>query len=178
MRKRESNRAADVNFPSKLDQRAAQTESAIPEDVFHSLLTLERKRAERSRKQFVLMLMDAHLENGSAAGILKEAVEIVIASKRETDLIGWYRQGAILGVIFTEVNAGADRPITEILRNKFQTTLAERMGKSRSAKSRFLFTFSRKFGTRINPVGRRTANSIRNLVQQPLASRFRFLSNA
>jgi len=81
-----------------------------------------------------LMLMDAHLENGSAAGILKEAVEIVIASTRETDLIGWYRQGAILGVIFTEVNAGADRPITEILRNKFQTTLAERMGKSRSAK--------------------------------------------
>ncbi len=134
MRKRESNRAADVNFPSPLEQRAAQAESAIPEDVFHSLLTLERKRAERSRKQFVLMLMDAHLENGSAAGILKEAVEIVIASKRETDLIGWYRQGAILGVIFTEVNAGADRPITEILRNKFQTTLAERMGKSRAAK--------------------------------------------
>jgi lipopolysaccharide/colanic/teichoic acid biosynthesis glycosyltransferase len=134
MRKRESNRAADVNFPSPLEQRVAQAESAIPEDVFHSLLTLERKRAERSRKQFVLMLMDAHLENGSAAGILKEAVEIVIASKRETDLIGWYRQGAILGVIFTEVNAGTDRPITEILRNKFETTLAERMGKSRSAK--------------------------------------------
>jgi lipopolysaccharide/colanic/teichoic acid biosynthesis glycosyltransferase len=134
MRKRELNRGADVNFPSKLEQRAAQTESAIPEDVFHSLLTLERKRAERSRKQFVLMLMDAHLENGSAAGILKEAVEIVIASKRETDLIGWYRQGAILGVIFTEVNAGADRPVTEILRKKYETTLAERMGKSRSAK--------------------------------------------
>jgi len=134
MRKRESNRAADVNFPSPLEQRAAQAESAIPEDVFHSLLTLERKRAERSRKQFVLMLMDAHLENGSAAGILKEAVEIVIASKRETDLIGWYRQGAILGVIFTEVNTGTDRPITEILRNKFETTLAERMGKSRAAK--------------------------------------------
>jgi lipopolysaccharide/colanic/teichoic acid biosynthesis glycosyltransferase len=134
MRKRELNRAADVNFPSKLEQRAPQTESAIPEDVFHSLLTLERKRAERSRKQFVLMLMDAHLENGSAAGILKEAVEIVIASKRETDLIGWYRQGAILGVIFTEVNAGADRPVTEILRKKYETTLAERMGKSRSAK--------------------------------------------
>ncbi len=134
MPKRESNRAADVNFPSKPDHRAAQTESAIPEDVFHSLLTLERKRAERSRKQFVLMLMDAHLENGSAAGILKEAVEIVIASKRETDLIGWYRQGAILGVIFTEVNAGADRPVTEILRKKYETTLAERMGKSRAAK--------------------------------------------
>jgi lipopolysaccharide/colanic/teichoic acid biosynthesis glycosyltransferase len=134
MRKRELNRGAGSSFPSKFEERATQAESAIPEDVFHSLLTLERKRAERSRKQFVLMLMDAHLENGSAAGILKEAVEIVIASKRETDLIGWYRQGAILGVIFTEVNAGADRPVTEILRKKYETTLAERMGKSRSAK--------------------------------------------
>jgi lipopolysaccharide/colanic/teichoic acid biosynthesis glycosyltransferase len=134
MRERESNRAAGTSFPSKFEQRAAKVESAIPEDVFHSLLTLERKRAERSRKQFVLMLMDAHLENGSAAGILKEAVEIVIASKRETDLIGWYRQGAILGVIFTEVNAGVDRPITEILRKKYENTLAERMGKNRSAK--------------------------------------------
>jgi lipopolysaccharide/colanic/teichoic acid biosynthesis glycosyltransferase len=134
MRNRELNRAAGTSFPSKFEQRAAQAESAIPEDVFHSLLTLERKRAERSRKQFVLMLMDAHLENGSAAGILKEAVEIVIASKRETDLIGWYKQGAILGVIFTEVNAEADRPITEILRNKYEATLAERMGKNRSAK--------------------------------------------
>ena len=131
---KESNRAAGTGFPSNFEQRAAHAEFAIPEDLFHTLLTLERKRAERSRKQFVLMLMDAHLENGSAAGILKEAVEIVIASKRETDLIGWYRQGAILGVIFTEVNAGADSPITEILRKKYETTLAERMGKHRSAK--------------------------------------------
>src|ERR1700730_10436059 len=102
MRERESNRAAGTSFPSKFEQRAAKVESAIPEDVFHSLLTLERKRAERSRKQFVLMLMDAHLENGSAAGILKEAVEIVIASKRETDLIGWERPGGHLGGNFTD----------------------------------------------------------------------------
>src|SRR5258707_12154950 len=96
MCRRDSLRAADVIVQTELDKHAAQAESAIPEDVFHSLLTLERKRAERSRKQFVLMLMDAHLENGSAAGILKEAVEIVIASKRETDLIGWYRQAPFL----------------------------------------------------------------------------------
>jgi lipopolysaccharide/colanic/teichoic acid biosynthesis glycosyltransferase len=134
MRESESNRAAGARFPRKSEQTAARAEPALPEEVFHSLLTLERKRAERSRKQFVLMLMDAHLENGSAAAILKEAVDIVIVSKRETDLIGWYRQGAILGVIFTEVSEGADRPITEILRTKFETTLAERMGKERSAK--------------------------------------------
>jgi lipopolysaccharide/colanic/teichoic acid biosynthesis glycosyltransferase len=134
VRESESNRAADTRFPRKVEPTGSQAEPVLAEDAFHSLLTLERRRAERSRKQFVLMLMDAHLENGSAAGILKEAVDVVMASKRETDLIGWYRQGAILGVIFTEVNEGTNQPITEILRAKIETNLAGRMGKEKLAK--------------------------------------------
>jgi exopolysaccharide biosynthesis polyprenyl glycosylphosphotransferase len=133
MRESDSNRPAGTSFPRKAEPNGAHG-SAFAEDVFHSLLTLERRRAERSRKQFVLMLMDAHMENGSAAGILKEAVDAVMVTKRETDLIGWYRQGAILGVIFTEVNDGASQPITEILRAKFETSFADRMGKNRAAK--------------------------------------------
>jgi len=129
-----SERTADARSSHRVEAARSQADSALSQDVFHSLLTLERKRAERSRKLFVLMLMDAHLENGSAAGLLREAVDVVIASKRETDLIGWYRQGAILGVIFTEVNAGPDRPITEILRAKFENTLVQHMGKERAAK--------------------------------------------
>ena len=134
MRESDSKRAAGTEFPRKLDQTTGPADVVISEGVFHSLLTLERKRAERSRKPFVLMLMDAHLENGSAGAVLKEATNIVIASKRETDLIGWYRQNSILGVIFTEINAGADRPISEFLRSKFERTLAERMGKEKSAR--------------------------------------------
>jgi exopolysaccharide biosynthesis polyprenyl glycosylphosphotransferase len=133
MRESDSNRPAGTRFPRKAQPTGAH-ESAFAEDVFHSLLTLERRRAERSHKQFVLMLMDAHQENGSAAGILKEAVDAVMVTKRETDLIGWYRQSAILGVIFTEVNFGTNQPTTEILRAKIEASLAERMGKNRAAK--------------------------------------------
>lgn len=135
----DTSRAADSKYSLHLDHDAAQLELAMPENVFHSMLTLERRRAERSRKQFVLMLMDAHLENGSAAAILNEAVDVLMVSKRETDLIGWYRENSIAGVIFTEVNAGADRPITEILRTKFETALAERMGSGKSAKIAITF---------------------------------------
>jgi lipopolysaccharide/colanic/teichoic acid biosynthesis glycosyltransferase len=110
-------------------------EDVLVESVFHSMLTLERRRAERSRKPFVLMLLDANLENGAAEGILKQAVEIVVASKRETDLVGWYKQGAILGVIFTEVNVdGGDLPITETLRTKIETAFVKHLGRERSAK--------------------------------------------
>ena len=115
------------------DNRQDQ-EDVLAENVFHSMLTLERRRAERSRKPFVLMLLDANLENGTAADILKQAVEIVAASKRETDLVGWYKDGAILGVIFTEVNLEAGPSITDTLRAKMETAFCKHLGRERAAK--------------------------------------------
>ena len=98
------------------------------------MLTLERRRAERSRKPFVLMLLDANLENGAAAGILKQAVDVVLVSKRETDLVGWYKENAILGVIFAEVNLEGELSIMEILRTKIETALVKHLGRERAAK--------------------------------------------
>ncbi|HLJ24003.1 MAG TPA: sugar transferase [Candidatus Acidoferrales bacterium] len=98
------------------------------------MLTLERRRAERSRKPFVLMLLDANLENGTAEEILRQAVEIVVSSKRETDLVGWYKRGAILGIIFTEVNLEGDVAITETLRTKIETAFIKHMGRERASK--------------------------------------------
>jgi exopolysaccharide biosynthesis polyprenyl glycosylphosphotransferase len=130
----ESTRAVDAKYSHNFAQVAAQTEPALAENIFHSMLTLERRRAERSRKPFVLMLLDANLENGSAAAILKESVEVMLVTKRETDLIGWYKENAILGVIFTEVNTEGEQSITEILRTKVETTLAKHLGREKAAK--------------------------------------------
>ncbi|MGA7793486.1 MAG: sugar transferase [Candidatus Acidiferrales bacterium] len=110
----------------------AEPDELLPENVFHSMLTLERRRAERSRKPFVLMLIDANLENGTAEVILRQAVDIVVSSKRETDLVGWYKQGAILGIIFTEVNLEGE--LTETLRAKMETAFIKHLGRDRSAK--------------------------------------------
>ena len=112
----------------------AEPEGLLAENVFHSMLTMERRRAERSRKPFVLMLLDAHLENGTAEQILRQAVDIVVSSKRETDLVGWYKQGAILGVIFTEVNLEGELSITETLRTKVETVFVKHLGRERAAK--------------------------------------------
>jgi hypothetical protein len=112
----------------------SQPEEVLEERIFHSMLTLERRRAERSRKPYVLMLLDANLENGSAEGILKEAINVIVTAKRETDLIGWYRKGAILGIIFTEVSLEGETPITERLRTKIETAFNLQMGKDRASK--------------------------------------------
>jgi lipopolysaccharide/colanic/teichoic acid biosynthesis glycosyltransferase len=125
-------RVSGPNYSRHSD--GADLEELLAENVFHSLLTLERRRAERSRKPFVLMLLDANLENGTAQEILRQAVDIVVASKRETDLVGWYKQGAILGVIFTEVNLEGESPITETLRIKMETAIVKHLGRERAAK--------------------------------------------
>ena len=112
----------------------AEPEELLAENVFHSMLTLERRRAERSRKPFVLMLLDANLENGTAQQILRQAVDIVLTSKRETDLVGWYKQGAILGVIFTEVTLSGNAPVTETLRAKMESAFVKHLGRDRADK--------------------------------------------
>jgi len=108
--------------------------SVLAEAVFHAALTLERRRAERSRKPFVLMLLDAHQENGLAAHLLKQAHVAVASSTRETDLVGWYKRDAILGVIFTELGSDATSAIVETLEGKVQTALQENLGSATAAK--------------------------------------------
>jgi exopolysaccharide biosynthesis polyprenyl glycosylphosphotransferase len=46
---------------------------------------------------------------------------------RESDIIGWYRHGEVLGVIFTEISSDGDRPISEVIRSKILRTLSENL---------------------------------------------------
>ncbi len=48
---------------------------------------------------------------------------------RETDLVGWHKNGVVLGVIFTEVSLECESPITEILRSKVVNALHDEMGR-------------------------------------------------
>ena len=81
-------------------------EDVLQEESFRSMLTLERRRAERSRKPFVLMLLDASafIEEKAADRFMTGVCSALLKSTRETDLIGWYEKGVVLGVIFTEVS--------------------------------------------------------------------------
>jgi lipopolysaccharide/colanic/teichoic acid biosynthesis glycosyltransferase len=120
--------------PQGIDVTPHQEEAALGESTFHALLTHERRRAERSRKPFVLMLLDASLEDSEEADVLNQAVEILLSAKRETDLVGWYKDGVILGVIFTEVNISGELPITQTLRTKVETALVKYLGREPAAK--------------------------------------------
>ena len=97
----------------------------LQEDTFHTMLTLERRRAERSRKPFVLMLLDAHalFTKRVPEKLLRQLINSISTSTRETDLVGWYKHGGVVGVIFTEVNLNEKTPITQLLLTKIVKSL-------------------------------------------------------
>jgi lipopolysaccharide/colanic/teichoic acid biosynthesis glycosyltransferase len=114
-------------FDSLLTRRA----DILQEESFHSMLTLERRRAERSRKPFVLMLLDASaFEDPEAANrFMSQVTSVLLKCTRETDLVGWHKKGFVLGVIFTEISLEFETPITEILKAKVVTTLHDEVSR-------------------------------------------------
>lgn len=75
-------------------------------DFFHEMLNTERKRAERSGRPFLLMLI--HIEGVFDAAEKDTAIGkiagLLFSMTRDTDIKGWYKQGSIMGIIFTESN--------------------------------------------------------------------------
>lgn len=80
-------------------------EDVIPEPAFHRMIALERKRSERSRKPFVLMMVDVgdEQESDKNTKALRKIASALSASTRETDVIGWYAKNRALGVMFIEI---------------------------------------------------------------------------
>ena len=91
----------------------SEERSILQEDAFRRMISLERKRSERSRKPFVLMLLDMgdqHPSESNRPALRKVATALSVAA-RETDLTGWYTNDCAVGVMFTEIGV-ADRSAT------------------------------------------------------------------
>jgi len=97
----------------------------LPENVFLGILCLERKRAERSNKKFLLLLLD--VEDATSIGRRAEIVSGIIkatdAVRRDTDPAGWYKSNSILGIIFTELGALDDTATINRLLNRIREAL-------------------------------------------------------
>lgn len=98
----------------------------LPEDLFLGILCLERKRAERSGRKFLLLLLDATdtLVAGRPGDVLEGFVKAANAARRETDPAGWYKQDLILGVMFTELGPQNETETIQGLLEKVHQSLS------------------------------------------------------
>lgn len=71
--------------------------------MFKRMIAIERKRTERSKEPFLLMLLDAgNPASPEVSGAtLENIAESLVGASRETDIVGWYSEGATVGVLFT-----------------------------------------------------------------------------
>ena len=102
-----------------------ERDTLLPEVMFLRALSLERKRAERSRKLFVLMLIEPMqpMSNGKGHSSFGKTVSAISSSIRETDVAGWYKERSALGVIFAELGTADKTSILKTLRAKVTAAL-------------------------------------------------------
>ena len=97
---------------------------------FRKMLALEQRRCERSRRRFVLMLLDwTTLINGSCTADLREKVlATLVRSIRDTDMPGWYQEESVFGVIFTELGDADKQAVASALLTRITQALAGTLG--------------------------------------------------
>ncbi len=78
----------------------------LPEEKFHGALCSEHERAKRSGRKFVFMTLKVEgiLQDTEFFETAKGLVERLKSNIRNIDIAGWYRDGSVIGVIFTEIN--------------------------------------------------------------------------
>jgi hypothetical protein len=105
-------------------QRGAH-QGILEEAAFHRMVSLEQRRTIRTRRSPLLMLMglgeraSTKTADNSFHNKILGAVSTIT---RETDVSGWYREGSIVGVMFTEIAADDLSSAT--------TTISNRLGRA------------------------------------------------
>jgi len=96
----------------------------LPRRLFTKMLCLERNRVERSGRRLVLMLVESQglFKRGDQTGVTEKIQYALSCATRETDIKGWYQDGAVIGVIFTEIPL-SDRSVVPILSRKVNHAL-------------------------------------------------------
>ena len=98
-------------------------------ESFRRMIALERKRSERSRKPFMLLLLDmgeqlSSEKNGETLGKILSALSL---SSRETDFTGWYANDCVIGVLFTEIAIGDSSSIPSTIIARVTGTLRKNL---------------------------------------------------
>lgn len=98
----------------------------LSEERFRRRLAVERKRTERSRKPFLLMLIEGNQQSvDGRAKLLNRTMTALARSTRETDVIGWYQNAGSIGVLFTDLSEGEKLTERTIILNRVTTILRE-----------------------------------------------------
>lgn len=103
--------------------------NVLAEHAFRKMIAIERKRTERSKEPFLLMLVEAGDAQSASkkAKALDSIMSALAPATRETDVIGWYRDRVAIGVMFTGLAASDRGSILTTILNRVTTALRDEL---------------------------------------------------
>ena len=132
-------RAGEAVFESTV-----KTEHEIlNEEAFRRMIAIERKRTERSREPFLLMLLEvgtpqkAESDSRTLEGVLAAMVQ----STRETDVVGWYKDRTTVGVMFTGLVVNDKNSVLTTILGRVSAALREGLPLEKFNQITFSFHF-------------------------------------
>jgi lipopolysaccharide/colanic/teichoic acid biosynthesis glycosyltransferase len=101
----------------------------LSEENFKRMIAIERKRTERSKEPFLLMLLEANHHQGSEKNgrVLDSVASALLPSTRETDVIGWYKDRTAVGVMYTGLPVKDKNSFLSIILNRVSATLRDEL---------------------------------------------------
>jgi hypothetical protein len=104
----------------------AEDGNAYNEEAFRYLLGIERKRFRLSSRPYVLVLITLDDGSGQAdrmhAALSAQLFRGLGAALRETDLIGWYREGHTIGAVLTHLERGRVADVSRLMAERVRET--------------------------------------------------------
>jgi exopolysaccharide biosynthesis polyprenyl glycosylphosphotransferase len=117
------NKIEDAPYPP-VDHLPEQAGGFSVSEYFHQALYLERKRRERSGRPLYLLLIDVmRLPEEERDEAVRTIAALLSSLTRETDIKGWYSEGRVIGVLFTESNTFDEQDIVKKIRSGLERNL-------------------------------------------------------
>jgi lipopolysaccharide/colanic/teichoic acid biosynthesis glycosyltransferase len=116
-----------INFVDPLSEPESERR-VLDEESFRRVIAIERKRTERSKAPFVLMLLEVTNQSAEkAASPLETVMSVLLATSRDTDLVGWYKSKTTIGALFTGLVAGDKSSILMTILSRATNTLRDEL---------------------------------------------------
>lgn len=123
-----------VENASRLDDLLSSSQPAasrgvLDAETFMRMITIERKRTERTKEPFLLMLLEcADCKGpGKCSHGLDGLVNVLLSATRETDVVGWHKEHRSIGVLFTGLVAESKNTCVGSILNRVSAVLQSKL---------------------------------------------------
>ncbi len=123
-------------------QNLLDSNEILSEEAFRRMISIERKRSERSQRPFVLLLIDTgRSQSGDKqARVLLDMLSALQGATRETDITGWYTTNSVAGVMFTEIVLDNDnKEVLSTILSRIGALLREKVYTAHFSRVKFSF---------------------------------------